>query len=113
MVTTVLPRALAVGEVADENVCPLCEGLLREPRNASSCEHTFCLSCYEEALREDARCPTCQEEVVVTKPLGFFPPFERMVNKTMVRCPMSLAAAVPQAPASPEVKFFTSTKPYS
>jgi len=113
MVAMVLPRALAVGEVDDENICLICQGLLRKPRNASSCDHSFCLSCYEEELREDARCPTCQEEVDVTKPLGCFPPFERMVNKTMVRCPTSLAAAVLEAAASPEVHSSTSTKPYS
>jgi hypothetical protein len=63
-------------------VCGSCDGLLREPRHASSCEHYIST----EGLTE-ACCP----HVDASKPPHEVRPFEAMVNSTVVRCPTSTA----------------------
>ena len=88
-----VPRFLVVGEVNEMFVCGICDGLLQEPRHASSCrEHLFCRVCYEAALGKEACCPTCKQPVDASESLHGFGPFEAMVNSTVVRCPNSADA---------------------
>ncbi|KAJ1468145.1 hypothetical protein T484DRAFT_1856303 [Baffinella frigidus] len=84
---SVVPRGLVVGELNSNLVCGICDGLLREPRHSTSCDHTFCRECYEAALSKEACCPTCQKPVF--PPLQIFRMFQALVNDTMVRCPNS------------------------
>ncbi|KAJ1492882.1 hypothetical protein T484DRAFT_1770129 [Baffinella frigidus] len=87
-----IPRGLVVGEVNEMFLCGICDGLMREPRQASSCsEHIFCRGCYEAALSREACCPTCKQPVDASEPLHGFGPFEAMVNNTVVRCPTSIS----------------------
>ena len=86
-----IPRWLVVGEVNETFVCGICDGLLREPRHVSSCEHILCQVCLAAALIKEACCPICKQPVDESEPLDGFRPFEAMVNSTVVRCPSSTA----------------------
>jgi len=84
-----VPRGLVVGELDENLLCGICDGLLRKPRHSLSCDHTFCCECYEEALTKEACCPTCQKPVDASLPLQSFKLFEDIVSKTMIKCPNS------------------------
>ncbi|KAJ1472329.1 hypothetical protein T484DRAFT_1840761 [Baffinella frigidus] len=88
----ILPRGLVVGHVNENLVCGICDGLLREPRHSTACDHTFCRVCYEAALTKEPSCPTCQKPVDASRPLQRFRLFEDLVKNTVVRCPNSAGA---------------------
>ncbi|KAI9442268.1 SNF2 family N-terminal domain-containing protein [Lactarius indigo] len=42
--------------IEDEEECPICFGVLSDPR-ITACSHWFCLTCITEVISRDARCP--------------------------------------------------------
>jgi len=44
-------------EIDEELICPICSGVLEDPRQAPSCEHAFCSECIKEWLRRRQTCP--------------------------------------------------------
>ena len=49
--------------VDEELICSVCNGVLEDPVQAQSCEHSFCSNCILEWLKEQASCPICRSEV--------------------------------------------------
>lgn len=50
--------------VDDELICSICNGVLKDPLQAQSCEHSFCSKCISEWLKEQTSCPVCRSEVL-------------------------------------------------
>ncbi|KAI0305630.1 SNF2 family N-terminal domain-containing protein [Multifurca ochricompacta] len=49
-------QSLLLQAIEDNEECPICFGVLDDPR-ITACSHRFCLACIEEVVTRDARCP--------------------------------------------------------
>ncbi|KAH9176256.1 SNF2 family N-terminal domain-containing protein [Lactarius sanguifluus] len=49
-------QRLLLQAIEDEEECPICFGVLSDPR-ITACSHWFCLACITEVISRDARCP--------------------------------------------------------
>ncbi|KAH9941011.1 SNF2 family N-terminal domain-containing protein [Amylocystis lapponica] len=49
-------QAILAQGIEDNEECPICFGILDEPR-ITSCAHMFCLDCITEVIARDAKCP--------------------------------------------------------
>lgn len=43
-------------------ICPVCQGIFREPVISVKCGHTFCRACIEEVIRNGLTCPIDEQE---------------------------------------------------
>ncbi|OSX66693.1 hypothetical protein POSPLADRAFT_1131555, partial [Postia placenta MAD-698-R-SB12] len=49
-------QSILAQAIEDNEECPICFGILNEPR-ITSCSHMFCLACISEVLSRDSKCP--------------------------------------------------------
>ena len=43
-----------------ENECPICLDTFKNPKTLKKCQHKFCKSCLDQALKVNNRCPVCK-----------------------------------------------------
>ncbi|KAI9463683.1 SNF2 family N-terminal domain-containing protein [Lactarius psammicola] len=55
-------QRLLVQAIEDNEECPICFGVLSEPR-ITACSHWFCLACIAEVISRDARCPMDRRDI--------------------------------------------------
>ena len=53
---------LCTGDDKDnhENECPICLDTFKNPKTLKKCQHKFCTSCIDQALKVNNRCPVCK-----------------------------------------------------
>eukprot|EP00403_Amphidinium_massartii_P040915 CAMPEP_0178441186 /NCGR_PEP_ID=MMETSP0689_2-20121128/37324_1 /TAXON_ID=160604 /ORGANISM="Amphidinium massartii, Strain CS-259" /LENGTH=252 /DNA_ID=CAMNT_0020064303 /DNA_START=16 /DNA_END=774 /DNA_ORIENTATION=+ len=74
------------GSIDESLRCPICMDVFDRPVHARGvCEHTFCLSCAERALRRRPNCPLCRATVQGHQ-LQPFLPMQRRVDEVSVHC---------------------------
>jgi len=78
---------LAVGQVDEEFVCPVCKDILVNPVEIKGCEHVFCDGCIRGALQINPTCPVDRkavEESDLGQPRRYF---RNMLANLKLRCP--------------------------
>ncbi|CAF3501606.1 unnamed protein product [Rotaria socialis] len=73
--------------ISDELKCSICTEPFIDPVVTSSCDHTFCRSGIESALKRKAACPDCRHEPLSSgelKPSGRI--LLNLLNRLLVRC---------------------------
>ena len=49
-----------LGKDSRENECPICLDNFKNPQTLNKCQHKFCKSCIDQALKINNRCPVCK-----------------------------------------------------
>ena len=49
-----------LGKDSRENECPICLDNFKNPKTLKKCQHKFCTSCIDQALKVNNRCPVCK-----------------------------------------------------
>ena len=72
--------------VDEELICSICNGVLKDPIQTQSCEHSFCSKCILEWLKEQTSCPVCRSEVLLNdlKPVARI--LRNLLGKLMIFC---------------------------
>mmetsp|Transcript_53389 Transcript_53389/g.127343 ORF Transcript_53389/g.127343 Transcript_53389/m.127343 type:complete len:189 (+) Transcript_53389:93-659(+) len=74
------------GSIDESLRCPICLDVFDGPVHAHGvCEHTFCRSCTESALRRSPQCPLCRA-TVQRHQLKPFLAMQHRVDEVSVRC---------------------------
>ena len=65
-------------------VCPLLPHILMDPVCCNSCEAHFCRVCLERALKNNARCPLCRQDIDQPKPAQKY--LKRILENSILIC---------------------------
>ncbi|KAI0266685.1 SNF2 family N-terminal domain-containing protein [Gloeopeniophorella convolvens] len=68
-------QTLLLQAIEDNEECPICFGILDDPR-ITACSHRFCLACIMEVLSRDSRCPMDRRTIGVGDLIEPPPPTE-------------------------------------
>lgn len=68
-------QALLSQAIEDNEECPICFGVLSDPRS-TPCAHFYCLECIMEALSRDPRCPMDRRLVTASQLIEPAPPVD-------------------------------------
>ncbi|KAH9998504.1 SNF2 family N-terminal domain-containing protein [Russula compacta] len=68
-------QSLLLQAIEDNEECPICFGILDDPR-ITACSHMFCLACIMEVIARDARCPMDRRALGIKDLFEPLPPTE-------------------------------------
>jgi len=71
-------------EEMQDFICPLCNGILYEPIQ-DSCQHVFCLSCYNKCKENNINCPISNKPFINEKSTQLSL-ISNVINKMNVYC---------------------------
>lgn len=75
----------AESSVDEELLCPICSGVLENPRQSPDCEHAFCLSCIGQWI---SRQPTCPVDRLPIANRQVLKPVPRILRNMLARLEM-------------------------
>ncbi|XP_037943570.1 E3 ubiquitin-protein ligase NRDP1-like [Teleopsis dalmanni] len=55
-----------IGGVDEELICPICSGVLEDPIQIASCEHSFCRQCITQWITRQSTCPIDRSTIETT-----------------------------------------------
>ena len=65
-------RGVVIGDKCPKEIvvdtCPICYETLSDKNVKTECNHTFCISCYTQSVRESDDCPMCRAPLSGVKP---------------------------------------------
>ena len=77
----------ADASVDEELLCPICSGVLENPRQNPACEHIFCLSCIGRWISRQPTCPVDRLPIANCKALKPVPRIvKNMLSKLKMKC---------------------------
>ncbi|XP_053436132.1 E3 ubiquitin-protein ligase NRDP1-like [Nycticebus coucang] len=74
------------GEVDEDLICPICNGVLEEPVQAPHCEHAFCSSCITQWLSEKQICPVDHSVLTIVHLCPAPRIMRNMLSKLQIAC---------------------------
>jgi len=52
---------------AYQTTCPICRLILRDPYEATCCDHSFCYTCSQQVQKDNSPCPWCRNDKLEVK----------------------------------------------
>ncbi|CAF2537232.1 unnamed protein product [Rotaria sp. Silwood2] len=72
--------------IDEELICSICRGVLQDPLQIPSCEHTFCRTCIEEWLSQTQTCPIDRTPIEINQ-LKLVPRIlKNLLNRLEIKC---------------------------